>query len=112
MKKSDLNTEAYERGARLRRLRDDLKLSRQMFSERFGISKKTIWNWEKGDNGGINNKTAEKLVEMFLSLNIQCTAEWFLYGSGLTPVKISELVNAPSERQCIQEELHFFHQRN
>ena len=34
--------------ARIRALRDDMKLSRQKFAERFGLDARTIQDWEQG----------------------------------------------------------------
>ena len=34
--------------ARIRALRDDMKLSRQKFAERFGLDARTLQDWEQG----------------------------------------------------------------
>ncbi len=83
------------------RLRADrLKLARKLTNltldeipEKFGISKHTFYAWESGRNP-IKEKMVTKIINSLRQAGIYCTAEWLLFGTGLSPRFMHEVSQA------------------
>ncbi|MDF2867123.1 MAG: hypothetical protein K0S11_593 [Gammaproteobacteria bacterium] len=102
-----------QRGNRVRILRTSLRLSRRAFSEKYGIRRGTLQNWEDGRYGGLTEKGAMQLLEIMRSEGLYYSIEWLLHGVGEDtqiakvydaviprPVKVQDL---PLERLVYQE---------
>lgn len=108
-----------ERGNRIKILREEImRLSRKLFSERYGIPAGTLQKWEDGIGNGINNHAAEKISVIFQAAGINCHPEWILYGVGAPPdmpshPSITETTTKQSHRidelTLISHELQFFY---
>lgn len=81
----DPRSSRQARGLRLKSIRQSLDLSRQDFSQKFGISVYTLQNWETNKNGGLGEERAAKVVNLLKQAGVQCTFEWMLHGIGTAP---------------------------
>lgn len=107
---------ANNRAERLRRLREYLGVSRRSFCTKHKIAAGSMQNWEDARFGGLTEKGAQRLVEVFASENIHFTPEWLLFGIGSDPLvekmsnqPISEITPSMSEETFIAEELKLFY---
>lgn len=107
---------AQERAQRLLYIRKDvLKLTRDELSQFSLISSNSLQNWEQMRNKGLTEEGAQRLVEAFQKKGVNCTIEWLMYGTGLTPSGpiSSETPSKPvNEEELIERELSYFKQLN
>lgn len=104
------------------RLRADrLKLARKLTNltldeipEKFGISKHTFYAWESGRNP-IKEKMVSKIIHSLRQAGIYCTAEWLLFGTGLSPRFMHEvsqasdtLLSQPEKESSVDEFNQFY----
>jgi hypothetical protein len=75
----------YERGARLKVLRQMTGLTIHELSKKYDLGASTIKYWECGCGGGITLKGAKKIVDAMRDEKIQCSLIWLLYGIGPHP---------------------------
>lgn len=104
-----------QRAQRVRQLRKFLKLSRRQFSLVSYIPSDTLRNWEQGRYGGLTEKGARKLVDVFEKKNVHLSVAWLLYGLGRCPVGLvdsKELKIPIDDASLIAQELDYFHQLN
>lgn len=120
---SDTAASPQERGYRLRHLRKALRFSRSALSEKSKndlgeISEGAIKNWEYGRYGGLTEKGAKKLIQVFKQEGLDCTVEWLLYGIGEDPTSFFTLLKHASQKSnastetIITQELKIFYQLN
>lgn len=108
----------FECGKRIKTARLLAGLSRKDMQEKFYISTSTLQAWEIGKNP-LNEKNAKKLIGIFNSMKLLCSAEWLLYGIGTPPKTFSELQQIRTAQKkieivtwedqiSIQKEISFF----
>lgn len=73
------------RAKRLKALRKMSLLSGKRFSERYGIPRGTLQNWETYRFGGLSEKGARAVLKAFKAEGIICTFEWLMHGIGPGP---------------------------
>ena len=113
------SSELVERAKRVLSLRKMTHLSRQKFEKRFGVATSTLQHWEDPKKNGLTIKGAKRLVSLVQQMNIYCTVEWLMQGTGngpqilasvhaenISPAKISEI----PEMEQIASELALFKQ--
>lgn len=82
----------------------------------------TLQSWELGRNP-ITEKAASKLVEIFHSSGVHCSAQWLLSGSGKSPSLLDseftpyptlgkQISNLLTQETTIQKEIEFFKTNN
>lgn len=81
-------TEQQERGKRITELRKQTKQSRRVFAEKYGLSENTLKAWEQGVQGGLTEKGAKTLVQIFRREGLPCSLEWLLNGKRL-PIDVA-----------------------
>jgi transcriptional regulator with XRE-family HTH domain len=109
-----------ERGKRLKRLRQFLRLSRPALAKKCDnvFSFTSVEGWEEGRFGGLTIKSAQQLVQGFNKEGIPVSLEWLMFGTGedpLIPRKKSEDYKTKkelTEYEIIAKELALFHQLN
>lgn len=105
-------------GKRIKTARLLAGLSRKDMEEKFSISASTLQAWEIGKNP-LNEKSANKLIEIFNSMMLICSSEWLLYGIGTPPRTLAELQKISnidvsnetvnwSDEIAIQKEIDYF----
>jgi hypothetical protein len=116
---------AKERGNRVRYMRIELlHVSRNALVKKYTdlLSMSAIQNWEDGRYGGLTEKGAKKLIEVFARENIDCSLQWLLYGIGSAPVNFSGIARFSlnsadiitdkqppvTDEEAIHKELRFF----
>ena len=108
-------------GRRIKTARNLAGISRKDL-ETHGISMHTLQSWELGRNP-LTEKAASKLVEIFHTTGVSCSAQWLLEGSGKSPSLLgSEFTPYPainkdiaplfSQENTIQKEIEFFKTNN
>lgn len=117
---------AKERGRRLKLLRNMTDLSRKALEQKYHISASTIQSWEDAKAGGLTEKGAKRVIQVFHKEGIQCTLNWLLHGLGQRPQPSSRVfegeegegavsmapVDEPNEDRAIVNELLAFRQNN
>lgn len=109
-------------GRRIKTARSLAGISRKDLESKYGISMHTLQSWELGRNP-ITEKAASKLVEIFHSTGVSCSAQWLLSGSGKSPSLLgSEFAPYPAlnkhisslltQENAIQKEIEFFKTNN
>lgn len=109
-------------GRRIKTARSLAGISRKDLESKFGISMHTLQSWELGRNP-ITEKAASKLIEIFHSSGVSCSAQWLLHGSGKSPSLLdSEFAPYPAvdkeiaplltQETTIQKEIEFFKTNN
>lgn len=112
-----------QRAIRLRRIRENLRLSRNELCQKykhFGITTSTLQSWEDVRWKGLTEKGAQKLVKAFKEEGLDVTVEWLMFGIGENPLENDEFIaphflntnNKPSEDSIIAQELSLFHKLN
>jgi len=109
-------------GRRIKTARSLAGISRKDLESKYGISMHTLQSWELGRNP-ITEKAASKLVEIFHSSGVHCSAQWLLSGSGKSPSLLdSEFTPYPTldkqisslltQENTVQKEIEFFKTNN
>lgn len=96
---SNAKSSREARAKRLKSLRKMTRLSRSVFSERYGVPSGTLQNWESARFGGLTEKGAKIALSAIRSEGIYCSFEWLMYGIGPSPQlndKLFENTNNPS----------------
>lgn len=83
-------------GERLRRLRTDRAMSQSHLARQLGVSKVTVWNWEK-DSSVPRSQSLEQLAEIF-----KCSVRELLFGND--PSAFPD----EGERGSLREALEFY----
>ncbi|MCB1828516.1 MAG: helix-turn-helix transcriptional regulator, partial [Coxiellaceae bacterium] len=128
VKEISLAKKAKERGRRLKLLRSMTGLSRKLLEQQYHISASTIQSWEDAKAGGLTEKGAKRVIQVFHKEGIQCTLNWLLHGLGQRPQPSSRVfeegemsasgeagvapVGEPNEDRAIVNELLAFRQNN
>ena len=73
---------AKERGRRLKLLRSMTGLPRKALEQKYHISASTIQSWEDAKAGGLTEKGAKRVIQVFHKEGIQCSLNWLLHGLG------------------------------
>ena len=82
---NDVKSSREARAKRLKSLRKMTRLSRNIFSSRYGIPSGTLQNWESARFGGLTEKGAKNVLSAIRSEGIYCNFEWLMYGIGPGP---------------------------
>ena len=82
---SDAKSSREARAKRLKSLRKMTRLSRNIFSSRYGIPSGTLQNWESARFGGLTEKGAKIILSAIKAEGIHCNFEWLMYGIGSNP---------------------------
>lgn len=109
-------------GRRIKTARSLAGISRKDLENKHGISMHTLQSWELGRNP-LTEKAASKLVEIFHSTGVSCSAQWLLEGTGKSPSLLaSEFAPYPTldkdiaplfaQENSIQKEIEFFKTNN
>ncbi|MFT4059294.1 MAG: helix-turn-helix domain-containing protein [Legionella sp.] len=108
-------------GYRIKKARNLAGISRKDLENKYGISMHTLQSWELGRNP-ITEKAASKLVEIFHSTGVSCSAQWLLNGSGkspslldaeFTPYPVNKHISSLiTQENTIQKEIEFFKTNN
>lgn len=126
VKELSQSKKAKERGRRLKLLRSMTGLSRKALEQNYHISASTIQSWEDAKAGGLTEKGAKRVIQVFHKEGIQCTLNWLLHGLGPRPQPSSRVfegegvegegspaaIAAPTEDRAIVNELLAFRQNN
>ncbi len=106
----------YERGLRIRSIRVALRLTRPRIEREYGVARGTLQNWEDARFGGLGERGAMRLIEVFAKQGIPCSVEWLLYGIGVDPLltwrgqdNVHATFPALLINKSIQAELAYFH---
>ena len=90
---------AKERAKRLKCLREMTGLSRIKFQDRYGVPRGTLQNWETARFGGLTEKGAKNIVQVFHAEGISCSTDWLLFGTGSGPTFIEKTSNSFKHEQ-------------
>jgi hypothetical protein len=105
-----------QRAERVRYVREKvLRLTREEFQSRSGISPNSLQNWEQVRANGLTEMAARRLVQAFQKEGVNCTVEWLLYGIGekpASPFSPSSMRQEINEEDNIHRELALFHELN
>lgn len=123
MEKQTQKQLAMMRGEKIRTIRKEvLHLSRIQFAKKYKLSAGTIQNWEDARNGGLTEKGANIIIEIFKNEGINCNLEWLMYDLGNEPLQlknthcisrqISRVHNNNAEIKQISRELTLFFEHN
>lgn len=111
--KTDLEEEYRLRAERLKLARKLANITLDEIPNKFAISKHTFYAWESGRNP-IREKMVNKIILALRQAGIYCTAEWLLYGTGLSPRFMHEVSQASdtlnSEKESIIDEFSQFYE--
>lgn len=94
---------------RLRIARGLLCLSRNMIEKRYGLSQRSLQGWEDARRGGLTNKSAKRIIEIYRQEGLDISFEWLVNGIGEPPRLIERKITDFSgliTRQCNEEEIH------
>lgn len=80
---------AEARAERLRRLRNLANLSRKDMCNT-DLNFNTLKAWELARFGGLPKDGADKVIRRIAKEGVICTADWLLYGKGITPQLTTE----------------------
>ncbi len=72
-------------GQRIKKLREQLALTRELFEEKTGISRHTLAAWES-DKLSLPHRTAQLLSQAFAALHVQVSSQYLLTGIGIPPL--------------------------
>ncbi len=81
----DPQSGAIARGRRLETLRKMTGLTRKNFEKKYSVSASTIQSWEAAKAGGLTDRGAQRVIQIFRQEQITCTLDWLLYGIGSSP---------------------------
>ncbi len=113
---ANTNNLAHDRAQRLLYIRKEiLKITRDELSRFSNISPNSLQNWEQMRNKGLTEEGAKRLVEAFKQKGVNCTVEWLMYGTGLSPSGHCDSGSIPqsiNEDELIEKELTYFKQLN
>lgn len=113
----DIASSRISRAKRLKKIRKMTGLSRSAFSQKHGISKGTLQNWETARFGGLTEKGAKACLQAFKQDGVIINFEWLMYGVGAGPRLLSTpsqsdettVFNTPEQAQkALQKELREF----
>lgn len=122
MEQEQNNSLAIDRAERIKRLRRNLRYSRQKFSDKYkklGITASALQSWEDIRWNGLTEKGAHLLAQAFQEEGLQVTVQWLLFGIGEDPLgniafpldmPLLHTLIKPSEKNNIAKELRLFHQ--
>ncbi len=83
--KVDNNVLKIERGKRLNYIRSMVGMIGEKFASFCNISRTTLVRWEHGQDNGLTEKGAQKIVKAIQSEGIDCAVIWLLHGIGMSP---------------------------
>lgn len=89
---------ATARGSRLKFLRQLADIKGEELAELIGVSRQTISYWENAKLSSLSDKNAEKVIQAYNKIGIDCTIEWLLMGIGKMPSNYSahkQVTNPP-----------------
>lgn len=117
------------RGNRVKQLRKALRLSRKeierLYGNKYEITAASIQGWETARYGGLTERGAKAMVNVFKEEGLKTTLEWLLYGKGdkplmpLIPARLKDGLIEPSsdslqmnipDSEAVAKELLLFHQ--
>lgn len=109
-----------ERGLRARKIREELlRLSRPEIQKRYGIPTQTQQGWEDAKYGGISERAAQRLLEIYKAEGLTIALEYLMYGEGDSPFKdnywmphITRANIELTDKEIIAQELKLFHKLN
>lgn len=90
----DPQSGAIARGRRLETLRKMTGLTRKNFEKKYNVSASTIQSWEAAKAGGLTDRGAQRVIQIFRQEQISCTLDWLLYGIGCSPQQVSHSLNS------------------
>lgn len=122
MEQNNNEDQRISAGRRIKTARSLAGISRKDLESKYGISMHTLQSWELGRNP-ITEKAASKLVEIFHSTGVSCSAQWLLQGAGKSPSLLaSEFSPYPAidkdiaplftQENTIQKEIEYFKTNN
>lgn len=76
-----------QRSERALRLRNSLRLTRDYFQKKYGISLTAMQAWEDDKYGGMPESGAIALSNAYQAEGIPVTVEWLMYGMGEDPLE-------------------------
>ena len=110
------------RGRRIKELRKITHLSRRAFADKHEIPAGTLQNWEDAKFGGLTEKGAQRLIEVFAREGILCHLAWLMHGEGEKPITqrlmahhviaIEKDQAYANDEAIIQQELQTFYRLN
>lgn len=109
-----------ERGLRARRIREELlRLSRPDIQKRYGIPAQTQQGWEDARYGGISERAAQRLLDVYQAEGLVISLKYLMYGEGENPftdhdrMLLNMRVNLElTAKEIISQELKLFHKLN
>lgn len=108
----NLNNGLNSFGERLLFLRYKCAINRKEFCKISHMSYNSIKLWESTKIGKVRPDGAQKIVNAFQSLGVNCSMEWLLFGKGEPPFLIELTPPVPdsllSEEDKIYKELNYF----
>ena len=111
-------TEAQQRAKRLLLLRDMAGLTRDALQKRYKLARGTLQNWESARFGGLTEKGAKLMAQLYQAESIHCSVDWILHGIGPHPTcnsdhyqqNTSVLTSDPNDN--ITKEILYFRNNN
>lgn len=100
---NNINSGKYEIGNRIRKYREEAKLSQTQLAEQIGVSNSRVSNWEQG----LNRPDADMLAEICKALNVSPS---LLLGIQLTSEELNDrerkVIQAYREKIELQHAVH------
>lgn len=118
------STSPEARGQRLLQLReltgtDGKSLSRAVIERKYGLSARTLKNWEYGHGTGLTERGAREIISIYQKENISCSVPWLMLGKGSPPerrpismthrpmsAEITDPINTISQEEKYFKSLH------
>lgn len=94
----DPQSGAIARGRRLETLRKMTGLTRKNFEKKYNVSASTIQSWEAAKAGGLTDRGAQRVIQIFRQEQISCTLDWLLYGIGNSPQQMGHHTSSVHEQ--------------
>ncbi len=118
-KTSSKITEASQRAKRLLLLRDMAGLTRDALQKRYKIARGTLQNWESARFGGLTEKGARIMTQLYQAEGVHCSIDWLLHGIGPHPScnkdhyqQSTSVLNATTASGNLTKEILYFRDNN